>query len=141
MTETAIYPERQKIADSVGGRLLAGAVRAFRRRCPYCAGKGIFKSWFTLQKQCPRCGVIYAYETGYLLGAYAINLVITELVAVAIVIALIVFTELSVLQMQVAAVVLAVGLPISFYPTAVLIWIGLDIAFNPPDENTGTRNL
>lgn len=137
----AVHPERQSVADTPTKRLIVGFARAFRRRCPYCAASNVFEGWFTIRKQCPNCGVTYAYESGYFLGSYAINLVVTELVAAAIVIGLIVYTDLSVLQMQIAAVVLAVGLPLLFYPTALLLWVALDVAFNPPDQKTGTRAL
>jgi uncharacterized protein (DUF983 family) len=129
------------IADSPASRLLVGSGRALRRRCPYCGGGNVFASWFEIRKRCPTCGVTYAYETGYFLGSYAINLVVTELIAAAIVIGLIVWTDLSVLQMQIAAVVLAVGMPLLFYPTALLLWVALDVTFHPPDPSTGKRSL
>lgn len=129
------------IADTPIKRLFQGAGRAARRRCPYCGGGDVFNSWFEIKKQCPTCGVTYAYETGYFLGSYAINLVATELIAAAIVISLIIWTDLSVLQMQVAAVVFAVGLPLLGYPFALLFWVALDLAFHPPDPRTGKRAL
>ncbi len=142
MTEQpTLHPERMDIAATPFSRLLAGAGRAFRHRCPYCAGGNVFDSWFDIKKRCPTCGVTYAYETGYFLGSYAINLVVTELLAAAIVISLIAWTDMSVLQMQIAAVVLAVGMPLLFYPTALLLWVALDVAFHPPDPRTGKRAL
>ena len=123
------------------GRFLTGAGRAMLRHCPYCGNGNIFDGWFTIKKQCPTCGVTYAYETGYFLGSYAINIVVTELIAVGLVVALIVWSDLSVLQMQIAGVALAVGLPIFFYPFALLLWIALDITFHPPDPKTGKRAI
>ena len=129
------------IADSPVKRFLQSAGRGVRLKCPYCGGGDIFDSWFTLKRQCPTCGVTYAYEDGYFLGSYAINLVFTELIAVAIVISLIIWSDLSVLQMQIAAVVLAVGFPLLGYPFALLIWVALDVALHPPDPKTGKRAI
>jgi uncharacterized protein (DUF983 family) len=134
-------PARMDIADSPSRRLMKGGRRAIGRRCPYCGTDGVFRSWFAVKDRCPHCATKYAYETGYFLGAYAINLVFTELLAVAIVVSLIAFTDLSVLQMQIIAVVVAIGLPLLFYPTALLLWIALDIAFHPPDKHTGRQAI
>jgi uncharacterized protein (DUF983 family) len=142
MTERpSLKPELMEIADAPPQRLLQGAARAARRRCPYCGGGNVFRSWFEIRKQCPTCGVTYAYEGGYFLGSYAINLVVTELIAAAAVIALIVWSDLSVLEMQIAAVALAVSLPLIGYPFSMLLWVALDIAFHPPDPTTGRRAL
>jgi len=117
-----------------GRRLRVTLARAVRRRCPYCGGPRIFKSWFSLKDRCPTCGVLFAYEDGYFLGSYAINLVVTELLAVGIVIWMLVGLDLSVLQMQILAVIFAVSLPLFFYPYALLLWIVMDLYFNPPRD-------
>jgi uncharacterized protein (DUF983 family) len=122
-------------------RIIVGMARAMLRRCPYCGRGGIFKGWFTLMERCPTCSVTYAYETGYFLGSYAVNIVVTELFAVAAVVALLIWSDLSVLQLQAAGVTLAIGLPIFFYPFALLVWVAIDITFHPPDPATGRRAL
>ena len=139
--QPTLKPHLIDLADAPVTRFLQGVGRALRLKCPYCGGGGILDGWFTLKKQCPTCGITYAYEDGYFLGSYAINLVVTELIAAAIVIGLIIWTDLSVLQMQIAAVVLAVGFPLLGYPFALLLWVSLDIAFHPPDPKTGKRAL
>ena len=48
--------------------------RALRRRCPQCGASGIFAHWLTIKEACPRCGYVFARETGYFLGAYLVNL-------------------------------------------------------------------
>ena len=127
------------LPDSAGGRLLAGLGRAARKHCPYCGGGAIFQGWFTLKERCPNCGTLFAYEDGYFLGAYAINLIVTELATVALVIWLIAGTELDVLPMQLLGISLAVGLPLFFYPIALLIWIALDNTFHPPGASSGRQ--
>jgi uncharacterized protein (DUF983 family) len=141
MSSEPLRPELIDLPATAGKRFLAAAGRGMLRHCPYCGHGGIFDGWFTLKKQCPACGVTYAYEDGYFLGSYPVNLVATELLAAAIVIGLIIWSSLSVLEMQVIAVALAVGLPLLGYPFALLIWVALDIAFHPPDPATGRRHI
>lgn len=141
MPPVALRPEMIDLPESAGARFLVTAGRAMARHCPYCGHGRIFAGWFTLKKQCPTCGVTYAYEDGYFLGSYPVNLVATELLAAAIVIGLIIWSSLSVLEMQIIGVTLAVGLPLLGYPFALLIWIALDITFHPPDRITGRRHI
>ncbi len=127
------------LPDSAARRLLTGLGRAARKRCPYCGGGAIFQSWFTLKDRCPSCGTLYAYEDGYFLGAYAINLIVTEFATVALVIWLIAGTDLEVLPMQLIGISLTVALPLFFYPIALLIWIALDNTFHPPGASSGRQ--
>jgi len=127
------------LPQSAGTRLVAGVQRAFRKRCPYCGGGSVFQSWFTLSDRCPSCQTLYAYEDGYFLGAYVINLVVTELLTVAVVIWLIAGTDLDVLPMQLTGISLAVLLPLLLYPTALLIWVAIDNTFHPPDAHPDQR--
>lgn len=108
--------------------------RSTLRHCPYCGGAHIFRNWFSLKERCPTCNVLYAYEDGYTTGAYAINLVITELIAVGVTLSLLIWSDMSVLALQLTGASLAIGLPILFYPYAVLLFICLDLAFNNPGD-------
>lgn len=122
---------------AAGRRLRVTLARALVRRCPYCGAGGIFSSWFALKGRCPACLTLFAYEDGYFLGAYALNLVVTELVAVGLTIWLLATTDLTVLQLQITGVTLAVLLPIAFYPVALCLWMVLDLVFHPPTEGSG----
>ena len=109
--------------------------RALARRCPYCGAPGIFDGWWSLRDRCPRCGVAFAREEGYFLGAYALNLIVAETLALLIALYLIFRTRLgdaALLWQEVVAVALAVGLPIIFYPFSRTLWIALDLFFHPP---------
>jgi len=136
VSETPVSMNRALIdlPDEIGQRARTTLFRAFRRRCPYCGGKHVLQSTFAIKKRCPTCGVLFAYEDGCFLGSYAVNLVTTEFIAVAIVIWMLVNTDLSVLQMQTIAVIFAVGLPLGFYSYALLLWMALDLTINPPRD-------
>jgi uncharacterized protein (DUF983 family) len=122
-----------------GKRLLVGVGRALRRNCPYCSGGGIFDGWFTIKRRCPHCQTVYAYEDGYFLGSYVVNIGFTEILTVLIVVWMLAATTMSVLQMQIVGVTLAVAMPILFYPFALLLWIALDITFHNPEERLARR--
>ena len=109
--------------------------RALARRCPYCGGSGIFKGWFGLRDRCPTCGVSFDREEGYFLGAYAVNLIVAETIALVIALALLFGTELrraDLLWQEAIAVGLAVAMPLLFFPFSRTLWIALDLMLDPP---------
>lgn len=122
------------LPDSLPKRFAVTVGRALTRRCPYCGGRGIFKSYYTLKERCPACNTLFAYEDGYFLGSYVINLVLPGVLALIFVVLLIPFTDLSVLQIQLIAVGLAIALPVTFYPFAALLWVALDLTIKPPGD-------
>jgi uncharacterized protein (DUF983 family) len=122
------------LPDSGGARFAVTMGRAIRRRCPYCGGPGVFRSYFSLHRRCPHCNTLFEHEEGFFLGSYVINIGFTELVTVLIVVWMIVALSLSVLQMQIIGVVLAVAMPILFYPIALLLWIALDLSLHNPGD-------
>jgi uncharacterized protein (DUF983 family) len=109
--------------------------RAFTRRCPYCGGGGIYKGYFELRESCPTCGVRFEREEGYFLGAYALNLVVAEILGLGLAILLIFKTGLrdaGLLWQEVVAVALAVAFPLLFFPFSRTVWIAMDLVFHPP---------
>lgn len=123
-------------------RLRALVGRALARRCPYCAGAQIFQGWFALREQCPTCGVSYEREEGYFLGAFAINLVVAEIVALTVALGLIFGTGLrraDLIWQELVAIGLAVALPLLFFPYARTLWIALDLMLDPPGATPERR--
>jgi uncharacterized protein (DUF983 family) len=115
-------------------RLLTLIGRAFSRRCPYCGGRGIFRTWWSLKETCPTCGIRFEREEGYFVGTYAVNIVATEFLALGIVAALLIWGDFTTLVLQIIGVTLAVAFPIIGYPIAALIWIGIDLMADPPER-------
>lgn len=108
--------------------------RTALRRCPYCGGPNIYNNWFSLKDRCPGCNTLFAYEQGYFLGSYAVNLSLTAVLAVLIVFWMIFNLDLSIIQMQMAAVLIAVGMPLFLYPYSLSLWMCLDLLVHPPGD-------
>ena len=122
-----------------GQRTLITLQRALTRRCPYCGGSGIYDGFLGLKEACPHCGVVFEREEGYFLGAFALNLIVAEVLGLALVIALLFGTELrnlDLLWQELIAVAFVVALPILFFPYSRGIWMAMDLVFHPPREAT-----
>ena len=112
--------------------------RAITRRCPYCGGGNIFSGYFSLKEICPTCEVRFEREDGYFLGGYAINLVVSEFIALGLALWLLFATtlrNLPLLQQELIAVALAVGFPLVLFPYSRTFWMALDLTFNSPESH------
>ncbi|HVA68681.1 MAG TPA: DUF983 domain-containing protein [Candidatus Binataceae bacterium] len=47
--------------------------RALAKRCPRCGQGRIFKSYFTMNRECPECGAMLWPESGEWIGAFVID--------------------------------------------------------------------
>ncbi len=104
-------------------------------RCPYCGGAGIYEDYFALRESCPVCGVRFEREEGFFLGAYALNLVVAELLGLGLAMFLIFKTGLRYLDLiwqEAIAVFLAVAFPVLLFPNSRTVWIALDLVLHPP---------
>ena len=126
---------RINLPAASGRRLGVLLRRALTLRCPYCGGARAFAGWWTVRERCPNCNVTFEREEGYFLGAYAINLIVAELLGVGAVIALLLWSDLSTLAMQIIAVVFVIGLPLFFFPYSRSLWMALDLMVHRPTES------
>jgi uncharacterized protein (DUF983 family) len=120
--------------------------RGITRRCARCGSGHLFRRYFTIVSDCPRCGLHFEREPGYWAGALAINLILVGgLFAIVFVIALILTVpEVPVAPLLALVVpIVAIG-PIVCYPFSKTIWVAVDRAFlqrldprERPDEITG----
>ncbi|GIX48111.1 MAG: hypothetical protein KatS3mg131_2322 [Candidatus Tectimicrobiota bacterium] len=62
--------------------------RGVRLRCPRCGERTLFRGWFAMHERCSACGLRFAREPGYFLGAMYINYGVAVLVAVGATLAL-----------------------------------------------------
>lgn len=118
-------------------RTLLLAARALRLRCPNCGAGGLFRGWVRMRQQCPGCGLhLERNESGYVVGAYMFNIAASELVGVAILLAVAAATwpnpPWTLLTWGGAALMLAA--PVVFYPFAKTLFLAFDLAFRPPGQ-------
>jgi uncharacterized protein (DUF983 family) len=123
---------------------LTMVARALTRRCPHCGSHGLFTGWFHARERCPACGVrMLRGDESWATGTYLFNLVVSELLLMAVLAAVVVSTwpdpPWAVLQWGTLA--LMVVMPIFFYPFARLLFLAFDMMFRPvqPEELAGPR--
>jgi uncharacterized protein (DUF983 family) len=112
--------------------------RALTKRCPYCGGGRIFANYFSLKELCPTCEVRFEREDGYFLGGYAVNLVVSESIALGLALWLLFGTDLRnlpLLGQEAIAVGLAIGFPLLLFPYSRTFWMALDLSLHPPEAN------
>jgi uncharacterized protein (DUF983 family) len=121
-------------------RLLA---RGAARRCPVCGGGRLFRRWFTIVDNCPRCGFRLERIEGHWIGALGINVVVSfGAVLVAVVVAFVATYPDGSAGAAVAVIVaVAVVVPLAFYPVSKTVWCAIDLAMRPlePDDEVDPR--
>lgn len=115
--------------------------RGLVRRCPRCGAGRLFVRWFRMVERCPGCEYHFERlaEDGFFLGAYVLNLAVTE-GALAIVLLAYVASRAGsesaspIWPVLVGAAVVAVVLPVLFYPFSKTLWAAVDLAMRPGAE-------
>lgn len=82
---------------------------------------------------CPRCGMTFAREEGFFLGAFVVNFGLV-LVLVALYIALglaLTLPEPPPGKLAAGAMVVATLVPIAFYPNSRTVWSAIDLWMKP----------
>lgn len=96
-----------------------------------------------MQHACPTCGQVLerGESRDFWIGAYLINLVTAELLAVLIaaLLWLTLGSRVSFNFLWGASMALAVVMPVVFYPWSRDIWLALDLHFRPHEEGDVER--
>ena len=102
----------------------------FTRRCPRCGSGGLFRRWFTIVDDCPRCDLHFERESGYWAGALAINIAVTGAVFVVVFGTALVLTVPDVPVAPIIAILapLMILTPIAYYPFSKTVWMAVDRA-------------
>jgi uncharacterized protein (DUF983 family) len=105
--------------------------RGATRRCARCGSGKLFKHWFTMVDDCPRCGLHFEREAGYFAGALAINLILVGGLFAVVFITILVLTVPDIpigLTLAVCLPIVALG-PVVAYPFSKTMWVAIDRAF------------
>ena len=133
-------PSRNRVTAGVVARMVG---RALLLRCPRCGSRGLMRHWLAANERCPRCGVrVDRGEKDHWLGAYAVNLVASELIwAVSMVAVLIVmWPRVPWTFLEYGGAALMIAAPFIFYPFSRTIWLALDLAFRG-DRDADTSGI
>jgi uncharacterized protein (DUF983 family) len=100
------------------------------RCCARCGSRHLFRRYFTMVDDCPRCGLHFEREPGYWAGALAINIGIAGAVFVAVFVTALVLTvpDVPVAPLLAVLVPLMILTPILAYPFSKTLWVALDRA-------------
>ncbi len=105
--------------------------RGLQLKCPVCGEGRLFRGFFTMETNCPNCGLIVEREPGFFLGAIYINYGITSVLTIGGYAALRFGTELSSRQILSITLVAAVLIPILFFRYARSLWMAFDQWHDP----------
>jgi uncharacterized protein (DUF983 family) len=105
--------------------------RGMTRRCARCGSGKLFRHWFHMVADCPRCGLHFEREQGYFAGALAINLVLVGGLFAIVFLTIFVLTIPDIpipLTLAVCVPIVVLG-PVVAYPFSKTIWVAIDRAF------------
>jgi len=114
--------------------------RGFTLRCARCGSGHLFRHYFTMVPDCPRCGLHFEREQGYWAGALAINIVATGGLFALVFVALLIATVPDVPVVPLFATIMPIAVlgPIVFYPFSKTVWVAVDLGFlQRLDRNEG----
>ena len=113
--------------------------RGLTKRCPVCGSGHLFDGWFRMKERCPGCGYKFEREEGFFLGAYTVNLAISEGLLLLVAIFPLIFLlgtnrDVSIWPIVAIGLVAAVAAPLVFYPFSRTIWSAVDLVLRPQDR-------
>ncbi|MGQ0744359.1 MAG: DUF983 domain-containing protein [Acidimicrobiales bacterium] len=112
--------------------------RGLRKRCARCGAKGLFVGYLKMREICPGCGYRFERAEAFFLGAYTLNLAVTEilvfgLTVVPAIVVLAANPDADVWPMLVGGIGAAVVAPFAFYPHSKTLWSAIDMVMSRPD--------
>ena len=88
-----------------------------------------------MREECPYCGLVFAREQGYFIGAIYLNVVATESLIFATYLVLILAQRSADGSTYAILFVLALLLPVVFSRHARSLWLSLDHMMDPPSSS------
>lgn len=112
-------------------RRLTLITRALQLHCPNCGSGGIFRRWFEMAQDCPRCG--FALASGNRVGANLLNLVAAEVLLMVALATIIIrsWPDPPWTFLEYGAPLLMVVAPLVLFPFSKSLFIAFDLAMHP----------
>ena len=112
--------------------------RGLIRRCANCGEPGaFFISWFKTQDRCRGCKLLWQRNTqGFVLGALAINFVVTggALIATLVIGVVTSYPDLAIFKLLVSTVGVTLLVGIFGYPISYTTWLAVDLIMRPVES-------
>jgi len=101
--------------------------------CPACGKRRLFRRWFVLADDCPRCGLHFERIEGHWIGAIGINTIVSfAVLGVVVIVGLILtYPDGSTLRLILIGAAAALIAPTVFYPLSKTLWTAIDIGMRP----------
>lgn len=105
--------------------------RGLTKRCARCGSGRLFRRYFTMVDECPRCGLHFEREAGYWTGALAINFACSGGLLLALLVVLLIITIPDVNAALLLGVLVPVAIlgPAVWYPFSKTLWVAIDRAY------------
>ena len=122
---TSASPTKLAAGSDSTARILA---RGFTKRCAVCGSGHLFRRWFTMVPDCPRCAHHFEREEGFFLGAYMINFIVAEGAAVLLLIIgfAVTLPDAPIGKLVAIGLAMSVIVPLIGYPFSKTVWAAID---------------
>ncbi|HEY6568284.1 MAG TPA: DUF983 domain-containing protein [Actinomycetota bacterium] len=118
-------------------------VRGIRKRCPRCAERDTFTSWFHMRLECPRCRWRFEKEEGGYLGAMVLNysVAIAAWIVMLVVALILTVPKVPVAPLVIASIAVLVIVPLWFFPRSKMMWAAVEylVLRSDPDYRAPVR--
>lgn len=117
--------------------------RGFRRRCPVCGQKRLFRRWIVMADECPRCGLVFRRVPGQWLGSWFLNICLAQVLIVGIitVVVAVTYPDPPLGAVLVFGGIATFAFPFLFFPFSRTIWLAIDLAMRPLEFHEGVDPL
>ncbi len=102
-------------------------------RCPVCGGGHLFRRWFSMADDCPRCGFHFERVEGHWIGSIAVNtvLVMGAMFLVLMGVSLLSFPDPPPRALIFVEIAIAGLGPVVVFPTSRTLWTAMDLLMRP----------
>lgn len=111
-------------------------LRGFGGRCPDCGSGELFRRYFSMVDDCPRCGLHFERDEGYWVGAMIVNTAFAIVVFLVIVVggAAMSWPDVPWNALLIASIAAMLVVPVALYPISKTVWVAMDLLVRPPSE-------
>lgn len=108
---------------------------AIRLRCPRCLRSPLFRGPFSMNRDCPACGLVFEREPGYWIGSIYLNYGVTVALMLGLWFGLETFTAVGTAARLSVCAAAGVGVPLVCFRHARALWMAVDRAFDPSEPD------